>query len=121
MGVCGSQCDLGFKRCGAGCIPSSLCCDDGECAGGKCSSGKCCPASQTNCAGACVDLTSDANNCGACGTPCAGRCSRGVCCGANQTSCGGVCKNTNTDASFCGPSCTKCTLGLLCLNGTCAL
>jgi Flp pilus assembly pilin Flp len=29
-----------------------------------------CPAAETNCAGTCVDLTSDSNNCGSCGNVC---------------------------------------------------
>jgi DNA-binding beta-propeller fold protein YncE len=40
-----------------------------------------CGAGLTDCCGACADLTSDTNNCGACGTTCA----------AGQTCSGGVC------------------------------
>jgi hypothetical protein len=51
-------------------------------AGGVCS----CPAGTTNCGGTCVNLSSNANNCGACGRTCgAGRaCEGGVCLGSGN-------------------------------------
>src|SRR5215218_4308026 len=55
-----------------------------------------CPqAGQSNCRGSCVFLSSDPNNCGACGNICAGgtSCSNGTClCPTeSQTNCGGTC------------------------------
>jgi hypothetical protein len=54
-------------------------------------SGQACPQGQTRCGGACVDLSSDARNCGACGTVCpdGGRCRNGTCRAAGNTSSGG--------------------------------
>jgi hypothetical protein len=38
-----------------------------------------CPVGQTSCAGLCVDLASDSNNCGACGRVCVAPCEAGLC------------------------------------------
>jgi hypothetical protein len=40
-----------------------------------------CPAGESVCAGACVDLATDSNNCGRCGAPCGTSefCSSGIC------------------------------------------
>jgi hypothetical protein len=83
--------------------------------------GLCCPTGQLNCGGACVDPTTNGNNCGGCGKACAGRCSMGLCCGANQNACAGACYNTNSDATHCGAACKQCALNLLCLSGSCVL
>jgi hypothetical protein len=41
--------------------------------------GAACPAGKASCGGACVDLASDADNCGACGVRCCGPCAQGKC------------------------------------------
>lgn len=65
-----------------------------------------CPQGQVACAGACVDLASDAANCGACGTACAptAACLAGSCatCAADTTSCGDACAVLTTDPDHCG-------------------
>src|SRR5690606_4172985 len=58
-----------------------------------CNEGACgCPEGQLLCEGVCVDLASDATNCGTCGTVCeAGKqCSRGLCL---SSPCDGICEN----------------------------
>jgi hypothetical protein len=59
-----------------------------------------------NCRGTCVDISTDASNCGACGNACAGTC------------CGGTCVDILTDESNCG-GCGNACAGT-CENGTCA-
>ena len=83
-----------------------------------------CRAGQTNCAGFCFDLQSDAANCGGCAVACnAGQaCNSGVCgCGPGLTSCGGTCRNLSNDPLRCG-ACNgaACAPGQVCANGTCA-
>lgn len=61
------------------------CASDADCAAGQvCMSGTClvnCSAGQTACLAGCVDLQTDATNCGACSNACAAgeRCQRGTC------------------------------------------
>jgi hypothetical protein len=91
----------------------------------RCLAGTCatdgCPAGQTSCAGACVDLQRDPNHCGACGRRCnagescsAGRCvpSAGMC----PPSCG-----TTADCAPChtaGDPGNYCCISNLCLYMT---
>jgi hypothetical protein len=83
-----NPCHLGITSCASG---QMTCVDLGTdvlpgqaCAtyrGGTCQSGSCqCPAGKTLCSAACVDLTSDHDNCGACGHGCfGGSCQAGAC------------------------------------------
>ncbi|MAC25698.1 MAG: hypothetical protein CMH59_04345, partial [Myxococcales bacterium] len=67
-----------------------------------------CPTGQVECSGECVDVGSDPDHCGACGTSCgAGEvCSEGSCglsCGgATPTLCGDRCVDTTSDRNHCG-------------------
>jgi hypothetical protein len=73
------------------------------------------------CSGACVDLTSDSNNCGGCGTICNATftCQSGMCaCPPGQTSCSGVCIDLQSNATHCG-SCTNACEGGVCSAGAC--
>ena len=72
--------------CGNACADATPLCNSKMCAA-RCDPGK------TACAGTCSDLTSDENNCGACGTACP----------SNQTCVGGKC------GGACGPSETHCS------------
>jgi hypothetical protein len=68
------------------------------------------------------ELTTDANNCGACGNACAAgtKCNNGACgCQAPQTSCGGTCVDTSTDTNNCGACGTACPVGQGCFSGAC--
>lgn len=76
------------QTCRAGaCVASGSCSVDSDCAAGqRCTAGMCttsggCPAGTTACGGACVNLSSDARNCGACGSACAAgqSCVAGAC------------------------------------------
>jgi hypothetical protein len=86
-----------------------------------------CPSGQSACGAACVNLTSSASNCGACGVTCPTgiSCSHGQCacpggeevingrcqCPSGETLCGGSCVNTATDPSNCGGCGNVCSTG----------
>jgi hypothetical protein len=123
------------------------CSANSDCPGSTCVSGICsttCAAGFTFCAGRCVNLTSDASNCGACGNSCAsgkicaqGTCSTsctsnsdcpgttcvsGVCgstCAAGFTSCAGACVDLNSNAGNCGACGRACSAGRICQSGSC--
>jgi hypothetical protein len=86
-----------------------------------------CAAGQTDCAPTapapnCVDLQSNAMNCGACATACVGgqSCVMGSCvCAGGTTLCGRTCVNTQTDASHCGGCGSACPMGQVCNAGVC--
>jgi peroxiredoxin len=84
-----------------------------------------CPSGQTLCNGTCVNIATDPNNCGACGSKCASgqSCQAGVCfkesCPSGQTLCDGTCVNTATDPNNCGACGSKCASGQSCQAGVC--
>ena len=75
------------------------------------------------CLGACVDLSTDPSNCGACGAVCdmGSSCKSGACegCASGQDACGSVCLNLQTDSSNCGVCGSACNLGAACVAGAC--
>lgn len=71
-----------------------------------------CSFGQTCCQGGCTDLTSDAANCGACGSPCIFELRGGTVC------CNGNCIDPLTDPDNCGGCGISCGTGACC-NGTC--
>jgi hypothetical protein len=78
-----------------------------------------------DCGGACVDVQSNPQNCGMCGTVCAPGlfCSLGACsdsCAATLTPCGAACVNLQSDVLNCGTCGMQCGAGETCSNGTCA-
>lgn len=76
------------------------------------------------CCGRCVDLSSDPQNCGSCGTSCgACICTSGFCEGPpGLTFCSGTgaCANLRTDPSNCGLCGHACVAGQRCVSGVCA-
>ena len=90
-----------------------------------------CPAGQTVCAGACVDLSSNLNHCGACGAVCESRlvaveCRNGICerasCQDGLTYCGAAdgCRDLSQDIDHCGACGNECPDGFLnCIDGIC--
>ncbi len=93
--------------------------------------GRGCPPGLTECGGLCRDLTSNSDNCGACGNSCShdSVCRNGVCvqvtctcnpvCPTGQTWCNGACIDTESDNSNCGACGTVCAAGTTCSNGAC--
>jgi hypothetical protein len=81
-----------------------------------------CSAPQMNCAGKCVDTTTDPSNCGSCGMQCvAGSlCASGTCvCPAGTVTCAGSCANTATSTTNCGACGHACAAGQACVSGMC--
>jgi len=98
------------KHCGActtACGASQVCGPNG------CAST--CPGSLVACSGGCVDLTSNADNCGTCGNKCSAPANGVASCAAKT--CGFTCDNgyhacgsqcVADGPTSCGPSCTNC-------------
>jgi len=89
-----------------------------------------CASPLVECGTSCVDTSTDAQNCGACGTPCDVQkgeiCAGGACmlaCASGTTACGTSCVDTNADAAHCGNCTTVCDTagGEVCAHGSCAL
>jgi hypothetical protein len=104
---------IGPTRCPSG----TVCCggyDDAGC------NGDCCRSPNACCGLTCTNLSTDPDNCGACGVVCeSGVCSRGSCeCPSGLTSCSGRCVNLETDPAHCG-SCGRSCNGGTCTGGTC--
>jgi len=100
-----------------------------NCTGGTCSCG-----SLTSCNALCVDVKSDAHNCGSCGISCIRAnssptaCSSGSCgplvCNSNYGNCDGLsangCEaNLTDDSNNCGACGNKCGAGMVCSGSTC--
>jgi hypothetical protein len=64
------------------------------------------------CNGACVDVTKDPNNCGACGTTCSA---------ATTTCCNSACTDTKTSNTHCGGCGLACATTEGCVTGSCAV
>jgi Cys-rich repeat protein len=117
-------CDLTTNTC-------VRCTQDANCPSGRvCTNNTCqCPTGQQSCGGQCVDVLSDAQNCGNCGNACnaGSACQAGTCaCGTGMTLCGGgiggfgQCRDLQTDARSCGTCGNACPTGQLCDAGKCA-
>ena len=81
-----------------------------------------CPEGQEECSGICVDLATDPNNCGECGTACSmgQSCVAGSCnCAAGRIDCGGVCVDPMSDANNCGSCENSCLPPDVCVGGSC--
>ena len=85
-----------------------------------------CGAGLDDCEGSCVDTTTAAEHCGACGASCAEGevCVDGACelgCGPGTTECGTTCVDTSHDVDHCGTCGNVCPEGQDCVDGACAL
>ncbi len=98
-----------------------------------CTAGKCaCPSTLSeSCPPACVDTSSDPDNCGKCNAHCTTAdphavgvaCTKGACsplCNSSYpTNCTGVCTNIKNDSNNCGSCGAKCTGGRTCQSKSC--
>jgi len=84
-----------------------------------------CTGGLTDCAGTCVDLVTNPDNCGACATVCeaAEFCAAGACtseCPGGTTECSRACVDTQSDPNHCGGCDVVCGAGRACDAGSCA-
>jgi len=80
-----------------------------------------CSSNQDECSGVCVNVQTDNQNCGSCGTTCGSgtACQNGTCsCASGLVSCSNQCVPSNVQ--HCGNSCTACTSGQVCVNNACS-
>lgn len=102
------------------CQTDTDCQGQGRPAGLTCQQNSCtCPGGKTVCGTSCVDIQTDADNCGACSNKCKAQgatCNAGTCtCPGGKTDCNGICVDTQTDGKNCG------TCGTICVaqNSSC--
>ena len=69
-----------------------------------------CAGTSTRCGGACVELSTDVNNCGTCGTAC-----------GTASCCKGACADTTTSPTSCGACGVTCLGTESCAAGACRL
>lgn len=82
-----------------------------------------CRDGRVPCDGACMDLTSDVLNCGACdrGCPVGAACLEGACmCAEGLTACAGACVDVDSDPMSCSSCGASCDPGSTCCGGACA-
>jgi hypothetical protein len=113
--VCQTGCRrAGNPPCPANCPSGSTCG-----AGGVCT----CHPGLAPCGSRCVDVQTDAQNCGACGSGCpsGATCSGGACgpCQPGLTMCGGACVDTSSDPMNCGACGAPCPSAATCRAATC--
>jgi hypothetical protein len=87
-----------------------------------------CVAPAVQCTSGCVDVQTDAANCGQCARVCPNPnnatavCTNGACgsiCNAGYSRCGGNCVDTNTNKQHCGTCGNKCMGNAMCVGGFC--
>ena len=74
------------------------------------------------CDDGCVDVSTDRDNCGACGLGCAGTCSQGICsltCLGGFIVCDDACVDVQNDPANCGECGNACGAGKVCSLGKC--
>jgi hypothetical protein len=116
------------RQFGAACTRGAQCCS------GRCDTrrqaprnlrNRCaCAVGEARCNGACIDTTSNVDNCGGCGEVCDSLeiCVSGACvCDSGLTACDGVCVDLETDADRCGDCGAACDTvdGEVCCDGSC--
>lgn len=84
-----------------------------------------CTFGETPCSGACADLLTSVEHCGACGTPCnAGEvCTFGSCraCAEGESVCEGVCFDLSRSDRHCGTCGQSCSFPTECIEGLCTV
>jgi hypothetical protein len=116
------------RRLAVACLSLTLACSAGKAAPGDGGTGVDstveggCPALASSiCGGVCVDLKSNAANCGECGKACStGEACRAGSCSCAGATCGGACVDTTRDPLHCGGCTVACKTGDDCNGGTCA-
>jgi hypothetical protein len=112
-----NPCREGRTTCPSGCNTNTSRPDGTGCPGGECLDGTCCSGTGRQvCNGQCVDVRSNSNHCGSCGTRCPSNrsaCRDGVCsCPSGQQDCNGTCAPSSARccnvASECGIRCVTC-------------
>ena len=92
-----------------------------DCEGDVCT----CPGSLVVCQENCVDLSTDFDHCGECGSDCGNgeECVSGVCvdkeCDPGLLACGGECVDVSEDPNSCGRCDRQCFAGEDCVSGQC--
>lgn len=82
-----------------------------------------CPGGLDSCGGVCVDVQTNADNCGSCGHGCGSGqlCSNGACqCQSGFMACSGTCVNIANDPAHCGSCSNACTGSDVCDHGSCS-
>lgn len=150
-GSCASDCSPGLLACSRQCVDASsdpvncgrcgeVCDVDGSCVAGDCKDacndacdderevcigGECeCRPELEACAGACVDLRTDAQNCGACGKACGtDPCGDFDCqpdgCTGFPAQCDDACTDLSSDPLHCGECDRQCDSDEACILGEC--